>query len=144
LKTSKTVNGDFQLKVGNLPPKCNHKLDRILLADASSDKIIIIADGDGDSKGVSEDLSGHAPRSIKAKVEIIVYESEIEEWICKSLRLNFQGIKPSERLKQHSRGKGSAKTPYHHRDLPSYAKEIDIPLLLRTDMNFQRLVSCLS
>jgi len=143
LKASNNASRQLHVNNGRVPPICNHKLDRVLKADTSSDKIIIIADGDGDSLKVRKNLDSHVPAVKKATVEIIVFEFEIEEWVCKSLKLDFHGTKPSECLSMLSRKKGSAKSPYHHKDLPSYSSKIDIPLLLRTDQHFQRFVSCL-
>ena len=114
-----------------------HKLSRITqIALGMADRVIILRDADGESL----ELEGKRIRQFldsryMDRVEIVLFDHEIEELICYSMQIPIKGRKPSEILKQ--------KIPdYRKNRLPRYAENLDCERLKNCD-SFKRLLNAL-
>ncbi len=120
------------------PYLCNPKLNRIIKAVEISkpDLILITYDGDGPSSYASRliDVKKHIPKETKTPVRILLFEYEIEEWICKSLELSWS-IKPSDELKR--------RFDYKKSQLPMYADKLDFGKLKGNCRSFRRFLEIL-
>lgn len=120
------------------PYLCNPKLGKILRASELSkpDFILLVYDGDGPSnyKFRRGDVEKHIPRNIKTPVKVLLFEYEIEEWICRSLGYNW-ATKPSDELK---RREGYAK-----HQLPDYVGRLDFDKLKKNCKSFQEFLKIL-
>ncbi|WP_297522821.1 hypothetical protein [Thermococcus sp.] len=118
------------------PYLCNPKLGKILRASELSKPDFIVYDGDSPSnyKSRRRDVEKHIPRNIKTPVKMLLFEHEIEEWICRSLVYNW-AIKPSDELK---RREGYAK----HK-LPDYVSKLDFKKLRNNCKSFQEFLKIL-
>ena len=117
------------------PYLCNPKLGKILRASELSrpDFILLAYDGDGSSnyKSRRRDVEKHIPRSLKTPVKVLLFEYEIEEWICRSLGYNW-ATKPSDELKQRER--------YAKHKLPDYVSKLDFEKLKDNCKSFQEFL----
>jgi len=83
------------------------------------DKIIIILDGDKNQGKYQQNLNKarrHIPNNIKTPCSIVVFDYEVEEWICISLNIKWSS-KPSDALK--------SKFKYKKQHLPNYVDKLD-------------------
>ena len=139
LKDKKMV-GNIIIKASKpMRPLCNIKLDRILKAfDTSCDKIIIILDADGPNNYESRyaNVERHVPNDLKAPVQIILTDFEIEEWICISKNIKWKHLKPSEELKNYD--------GYIKSRLPKYADELDFDILGKKSRSFKEFLDALT
>ncbi|WP_148258632.1 hypothetical protein [Thermococcus sp. AM4] len=118
------------------PILCNSKLNRIITAAelARPDLILVVYDGDGPSNYDSRknDVQKHIPKKrIKTPVKILIFEYEIEEWICRSLGYSWS-TKPSDELKRRER--------YAKHKLPDYVNKLDFDRLRRNCRSFQEFL----
>ncbi|WP_010477282.1 hypothetical protein [Thermococcus zilligii] len=117
------------------PYLCNPKLEKILRASELSkpDFILLVYDGDGPSNYAprKQDVEKHVPCNIKTPVKILLFEYEIEEWVCRSLDYSW-AIKPSDELK---RREGYAK----HK-LPEYVDKLDFNKLRNNCKSFREFL----
>jgi hypothetical protein len=76
-------------------------------------------------------------------VDVIVFEYEAEEWICKSLGIRYGSYtKPSKALNDWLRSK--ERKEHHKRDLPKFVSRLDLSLLNRNDKTFKNLIKFLN
>ena len=117
------------------PFLCNPKLNKIIkVAElARPDFILVVYDGDGPSNYPSRkrDVQKHIPKGVKTPIKILLFEYEIEEWICRSLSYNWS-TKPSDELKKR---KG-----YEKYQLPDYVNKLDFEKLKRNCRSFQEFL----
>ncbi|QDA30997.1 hypothetical protein FH039_04440 [Thermococcus indicus] len=120
------------------PYLCNSKLGKILRASelVRPDFILLVYDGDGPSNYESKkkDVEKHIPRNLKIPVKILLFEYEIEEWVCKSLGYSWS-TKPSDELKRRER--------YTKSKLPEYADKLDFEKLKRNCKSFREFLRIL-
>ena len=117
------------------PFLCDPKLNRIIKAVelTKPDFILVVYDGDGPSNYDSrkKDVKKHIPEDIKTPVKILLFEYEVEEWICKSLGYNWS-TKPSDELKRRE--------GYEKSDLPDYVNKLDFEELKRNCKSFREFL----
>jgi hypothetical protein len=117
------------------PILCNSKLNRMIKAAelARPDFILVVYDGDGHSNYDSRknDVQKHIPKRVKTPVKILLFEYEIEEWICRSLGYNWS-TKPSDELKKRE--------GYEKYQLPDYVDKLDFEKLKRNCRSFQEFL----
>lgn len=129
---------------------CNTKSFRQMAAAAQDyERVVILVDGDWNPASVEERILAHLQRlkeGLRAKVSIVVVESEIEEWVCKCLELSLgRGQKPSEVLSQYIQRERGVK--YEKWMLPTLARKIDVETLWRLyadDDSFKRFVDAVT
>ena len=118
------------------PFLCDPKLNRIIKAAelAGPDFILVIYDGDGPSNYASrkKDVGKHIPKSLKTPVKILLFEYEIEEWICRSLGYSWS-TKPSDELKKRE--------GYEKYQLPDYVNKLDFERLKRNCKSFREFLT---
>lgn len=114
------ISAEVHVKV--MPGRCNAKLNRVIEASCHEyDKVVLLIDGDGDPETAERREEDHLPREqgLGAKVELVVNDYEIEEWILHALYNEKPGgRKPSERLKELTNGW------YRKRFLPKLIEKI--------------------
>jgi len=117
------------------PFLCDPKLNRIIKAAELSrpDFILVVYDGDGPSQYDSRknDVEKHIPKGVKTPVKILLFEYEIEEWICRSLGYNWS-TKPSDELKKRER--------YAKHKLPDYVDKLDFEKLKKNCNSFREFL----
>ncbi|NJE01813.1 hypothetical protein [Thermococcus sp. JdF3] len=120
------------------PYLCNHKLTKIIRAAeiAFPDFILIVYDGDGPANYGSRkrDIEKHIPKNIGVPVKTLLFEYEIEEWVCKSLGYSWS-TKPSDELKKRER--------YTKSKLPKYADKLDFEKLKQNCKSFREFLKLL-
>jgi len=72
---------------------------------------------------------------METPIEVILFNYEIEEWICISLGLKWHS-KPSAELKQ--------KLKYEKSDLPSYVDKLDFKKLVNKSKSFIKFIEALN
>ncbi len=112
------------------------KLARLIRLNIdSADRIIIIADADGqDHVKRLQQVEGYVENAYKKSVRIVLLDYEIEEWLCHSAGIKFRGQKPSSVLKHRKK--------YAKDQLPSYGSRLDCERL-RDCGSFGRFLSAL-
>ena len=106
----------------HMPYICNDRMRREIIAVdnlTKTDKIIIILDGDKNQGKYQQNLNRarrHIPNNIKTPYSIVVFDYEVEEWICISLNIKWSS-KPSDALK--------SKFKYKKQHLPNYVDKLD-------------------
>ena len=117
------------------PFLCNPKLNKAIKAAelARPDFILLVYDGDGPSMYTTRknDVKKHISRGIKTPVKVLLFEYEIEEWICKSLGYSWS-TKLSDELKKRER--------YAKHNLPEYAGKLDFEKLKKDCKSFQEFL----
>jgi len=117
------------------PYLCNPKLGKIIRASELSrpEFILLVYDGDGPSTYAKRkrDVEKHIPRNIKTPVKVLLFEYEIEEWICRSLDHNWS-TKPSDELKR--------RYGYAKHKLPDYVNKLDFRKLRKNCKSFQEFL----
>lgn len=110
------------------------KLDRIIkIHEGEATRIIVMADADGQNVREKEEyILGFIKR--RDHVCVVILDHEIEEWICHSRGIKFDG-KPSDELKHRIK--------YKKRHLPNYADKIDCKKL-QDHPSFMRLAALLA
>ena len=120
------------------PFLCDPKLNRIIKAAelAKPDFILVVYDGDGPSNYDSrkKDVEKHIPKNVKTPVKILLFEYEIEEWICRSLGYNWS-TKPSDELKKRE--------GYDKYKLPNYVDKLEFEKLKRNCKSFREFLRIL-
>ncbi len=122
------------------PYLCNKKMEKIIKTVdnfTKTNKIIIILDGDKNQGKYEENLNKakrHIPNNIKTPYSIIIFDYEVEEWICASLNIKWSS-KPSDALK--------AKYKYKKQHLPTYVDKLDFDKLRRVK-SFKDFINALN
>lgn len=147
LKSKNIIDNSTKIDVEPIPGStpCNSKQTRVLNAASDYNRIIIIFDADGpeNMNQRMEKMNSHISRDVNPIVNLVICEYEIEEWVCKSLNINY-GIKPSEDLDNYCRAHNN-RNGYKKSDLFRFASKIDIERLMQIEnYSFRRYVELLS
>ena len=105
LKAEGLIPNDTVVESSKLPADCNKKIDRIIKSALlfGFDRVILAIDGDGNPEKKLKCAKSHIPSGFKDRVDVIVFEYEVEEWICRSLKIQYGSyIKPSRALSDWS------------------------------------------
>ncbi|MHA1144796.1 MAG: hypothetical protein ACTSRW_08680 [Candidatus Helarchaeota archaeon] len=143
LKIEDLIPTEVRIDADRAPAACNKKLDRILTTTfkfSTRDfvKAIVIHDGDGNPENKRRILLNHVPRDLRDRVELLIFEDEIEEWICKSLEYRLRGLKPSVALSRNlERDQGRR---YEKRNLPEFVDQLNFDILNNDDERFKKLI----
>lgn len=147
LKSEDIVDGNLDADSSRLPGKCYSKSERVIkVATLSFDKVAIIADAEGpqNSDDVLNQIYIHIPNPIKSKVEVILLDYMIEEWICVSLGKHWGARKPSEVINDYLMNARGAGKGYKKSELPNFVNGLDISILRRNSPSFQKFINFLS
>lgn len=104
---------------------CNVKLERQLKAKSRNRvrRFIILVDSDGKNKiFLAERVQKHIPQHLQTITNIIVFDYEIEDWLCAGLGIRINR-RSSEIMKEQY--------GYEKHDLVSYVPRLDIEGLKR-------------
>jgi hypothetical protein len=145
LKEMGLIPEDTIVKPSKPPADCNTKIDRAIKSALlfGFDRVILAIDGDGNPEEKRERAESHIPPEFKDRVDVIVFEYEAEEWICKSLGIRYGSYtKPSKALNDWLRSKEGKE--YHKRDLPKFVSKLDLSSLNRNDKTFKNLIKSLN
>ncbi len=104
---------------------------------------MVDADGPANRVEVFKRVDVHIAKEIKSKVEVIILDYELEEWICYSFGIQFGADKPSKALNERCKEKKGSKRGYKKRQLPKFVKNLDINALRRNCRSFEDFVSIL-
>ena len=98
---------------------CNPKLENQLLAKSGlSSRFVVLVDTDGHPKlEVENRVRQHIPQSFRDITRLVIFDYEIEDWICVGLGIQITG-KTYEIMKKEFY--------YEKFRLPSYATKLDI------------------
>ena len=116
------------------PP--GNKMSRLVTLNVdNADRIIIIADADGrDIKYEEQSIKERIKGKYRECIRIVLLDYEIEEWICYSHGIKFDGQNPSKILKH--------KIQYSKKRLPKYGAKLDCKKLMGCE-SFRRFLSAL-
>jgi len=106
------------------------------------EKVVVLIDGDGRPDETLRKCEEKVPKGYEDRVEFIVFERELEEWVLKGLGISPGKGKPSEVLSDYLRKEKGAKHGYDKGRLPGLADLVDLKALEK-DGNFRRLVRVL-
>ena len=124
-KLTKTIRLPIGPKMTRVIKTVVHKVDRI----------IILADADGKSLESKEsDVLQYVDSEHTSRVRIVLFDYEIEDWICYSLGIKPCGKKPSLVLER--------KRDYRKNRMPRYANDLDCQAL-QNCRSFKSLVDSL-
>jgi len=144
LKDEGLIPGEVVIDAKRLPADCNTKIDRAIRSALTFgfDRVVLVINGDGNPKEKRESAELHIPSDLKDKVDVIVFEYEAEEWICKSLKIKYGSYtKPSKALNDWLRNNKGRE--YHKRDLPKFVTDINLDLLHSQNKTFKHLIEIL-
>lgn len=144
LKNENLIPRDVVIDARRLPADCNTKIDRAIRSALTFgfDRVVLVIDGDGNPKEKRESAELHIPPEFKDRVDLIVFEYEAEEWLCKSLRIRYGSYtKPSKALNDWLRNNKGRE--YYKRDLPKFVSDLDLNFLLSQDKEFKNLIKIL-
>lgn len=146
LKKESIVDKSLYIDTKRLPGICYTKSERaIKAANIDFDKIVVVVDADGPAnrEEVFKRVDVHIAKEIKSKVEVIILDYELEEWICYSFGIHFAGDKPSKALNGRCKEKRGSKRGYKKWQLPKFVENLDINALRRNCRSFEEFVSIL-
>lgn len=133
LKDTNEINHHLKTSIDSIPGNspCCSKQTRVFSTVTYFEKIIIIFDSDGieNRNNKIEKMKIHIPQEFSDKFFLILCEEEIEEWICKSLNIDYNNQKPSKALNNYCRERSRGKSEYHKSNLKNYVNIIDIEVL---------------
>ena len=130
------VNNSFHFKCLHLKALCNKKIDRQIRATQLKkvyDRIIIVIDGDFNPNQKYVEMRSHVEKKFQEITKIVVIETEIEEWICKSLKIKFNQEKPSSVLNKEF--------CYEKYKLPKYNNKLDYSILTKDSTSFIKFLN---
>jgi hypothetical protein len=143
LKKESSADEGLYVATRRLPGIC-YTASEIAIKNASMDfdKIIVVVDADGPTNRdtVFEKVNVHIHEEIKGKVDVIIMDYELEEWICYSLGIHFGGDKPSNALNDWCKNKRGTKRGYKKRQLPNFVEDLDFNAL-RNCFSFRDFVN---
>jgi len=145
LKEMSLIPKDTIIRPSKPPADCNTKIDRAIESALSFgfDRVILIIDGDGNPEEKQKRAESHIPPKFKDRVDVVVFEYEVEEWICKSLGIRYGSYtKPSNALNDWLKNNEGKR--YHKRDLPRFVSKLDLSSLHRNDKTFKSLIKFLN
>ncbi len=132
LKKESIVNESLYVATRRLPGICYTKSERaIKAASMDFDKIVIVADADGPANRdtVFKRMDVHIHEELKNKVDVIIMDYELEEWICYSLGIHFGGDKPSKALNDWCKINRGTMSGYKKWQLPKFVEDLDFNVL---------------
>jgi len=137
LKSEGFVSTHLGVNVEMFYGPCNSKLGRqlkIMAYQKNCDFFIVFVDADGGNQAeVRERVDEHVPNHLRNVTCLIVFEYEIEEWLCFNFGIRIND-KPSVILK-HRLG-------YEKYRLRSYVRKLDLHRLMKCN-TFHDFVNCL-
>lgn len=137
LKSSNLLSNRVGIDVEKFYGACNVKLERQLLAKEGSNyqKISILVDSDGKiaKRILSNRVQMHIPQTMNRITTIIVFDYEIEDWLCIGLGIRLNA-RSSDIMKK--------RFGYEKHMLPSYVPKLNINRLMQLP-SFQSFVSSL-
>lgn len=126
----------FHISVTKFHGPCNQKLDRqikVLQLQKSFNAFLVVADADGKPQDtIKEKIVSHFSDMPNAKVEVIIYKYEIEDWICESRGICVLGNKSADALKKVE--------SYEKYRLPKYARTLNIDILRTNCESFKQFL----
>ncbi len=136
--------GDFTLRALKLAGLCREKMKRQIIASAGDYcKVIVVVDGDGKERNeVHKRVMEHVPVEIQDKVQAIIFQFMIEEWICNGLNIRYRD-KPSQDLNDWLRDTRGYKNKYEKYMLPNFVGDLDFQKL-QNDANFNSFIDTLN
>jgi len=100
LKNDGDIDNSLKCVVKRIPGICSAKFTRLMNLEVEEyDKIIINVDADGDLPNTIKRERKHIPQGSENKVQYILNDYEIEEWILYSKNISYNG-KPSKKMSQ--------------------------------------------
>jgi len=128
-KIANKLEVKVKVKAERISGVCSGKMTRQIKACINDcDKIIVIVDGDGNpedkEKTVREKHFNGFDEDKQKKLDVVVFEYEVEEWICTSLGIKFNS-KPSEALDEWEKKQKGDKAEYEKKYLPEYVEKLD-------------------
>jgi len=144
LKDINIINRSFKIDADHLPGSslCNSKQNKAIKAASTNyHKILIIVDADGtnNKEKKKEMVEKHIEEGLDCTIKIIILDYELEEWICKSLSINYSN-KPYKDLDNYCRSRGN-KRGYKKSEIYKFANKIDIESLKNiSDYSFQEYI----
>lgn len=146
LKKENIVDESLYVKTKKFPGICYTKSERaIKAANIDFDKIVIVVDADGPSnrEDVFKRVDVHIAKEIKSKVNVIILDYELEEWICYSFGIQLGADKPFKALSDKCKEKRGSKGGYKKWQLPRFVENLDFNALRRNCHSFEDFVSIL-
>jgi len=144
MRKERYTSKDLKVVKIALIKKC-HNVRKVLAVIREVDRVLVLIDKENELEYDEHKLIwGHLKglkESDRSKVVVVATEPCIEEWICKSLGLNFDrtGLdvnqKPDRVLKR--------KLGYEKHRLPDYVDKLDIDGLLRNSNSFKEFCAAL-
>lgn len=108
--------------------QCNFKMNKMIktsITVAKFDKVIVISDGEGNKDNKIHSIRGHIPTGFNKYIRLVIFDIEVEEWICLSKDIKCCGRKPSDALKAWTSDRYGVRNKYEKSDLSRYASQID-------------------
>lgn len=137
LKSEDIIPESLHVDADRFYGKCNPKLKRQMKPMAfqrGCNLFIIVADADGNPvEEVKMKIECHVPNNFRDITHYVIFNYEIEEWVCISLNLEING-KPSNILK-HRFG-------YEKYKLKQYVPKLDFEKL-KNHESFNKFISAL-
>lgn len=149
LKNEKVISSSVQFDVQAIIQggPCNVKQSRFIKAALQKySKIILIFDADGPENVINKtnQMKKHIPRNSESLISIVVLDHEIEEWICKSMKIKFT-TKPHKELDHHCRKISNNRKGYFKSNLIEYIDKIDIQHLTKdSNYSFSKFINILN
>jgi hypothetical protein len=123
---------------GNLNREVNKY---IYVALVNHDRVMILLDGDKKPrKEVEKEFKKRIKPKFQKYVKLLIFDTEIEEWILKGLGLNFSSSKKASRILDEFERAQHPPGHYLKRMLPSYVNKLNIGNL-NSDINFKELLT---
>lgn len=118
-------------------PVPSTKMDRIITsAESVADRIIILADADSAPLDEKEkNIYKYIDKTHRNKVRIVLFDNEIEEWICHS-----EGFRITDKASKVLKSK--LKPKYKKNELEDYASKINC-VKLKTNDSFNRFLDAI-
>lgn len=130
---------NFHISVAKFYGPCNQKLDRQIRAlyfQKSFNAFLVVADADGKAQNpIKQKIVTHFSDPANVQFEVIIFEHEIEDWICDSMGICVKGNKAAATLSKHEN--------YEKYRLPHYVKDLDLKELCANCKTFQMFLSFL-
>jgi hypothetical protein len=115
---------------------CNPSLDGMVRSSLNvCERAVVLVDADGKPiEPIRARILNHVRRDARQKVAVVVFDDEIEEWICLSKSYNLTA-KASKVLE--------IRESYGKFQLPTYAEQLDLDKLKRESGSFKRFVDAM-
>jgi len=139
------ISKDLKVVKIALIKKCHNVRNKVLAVIREVDRVLILIDKENEyeydeREHIWRHLKG-LKESDRSKVVVVATEPCIEEWICKSLGLNFDrtGLNVEQKPDRVLRRRYG----YKKRRLPKYVNKLDIDGLLRNSKSFKEFCAAL-